>query len=164
MADNINPYESPQTEAASFHAPEGRVLTETMLLYLKGASSWLRFIGIVSFIFLGILAVVFLTVIIAFQSEIPSIPGMAAVGSSMFLVIMLISLALFFFPTYFLFQFGRKIRIYIHTGDASQLETAFKNNKSLWTFIGILTMIGLAFNGLVFIGTIISALAGIANG
>jgi magnesium-transporting ATPase (P-type) len=161
MADT-NPYESPRTEANSLNVPGERVLTEEMVFYLRGTSPWLRFIGIVGFIFLGLSAIVFLVVIIAFRNDVSSIPGFATVGSSVFLVIMLISLILCFFPTYFLFQVGRKIRLYIHSGDASQLELAFKNNKSLWTFMGVLTIICLAVYGLVFIGIIISALASLA--
>jgi magnesium-transporting ATPase (P-type) len=161
MADT-NPYESPRTEANSLNVPGGRVLTEEMVLYLRGTAPWLRFIGIVGFIFIGLSAIAFLTIIIAFRNEASSIPGFAAAGSSFFLVLMLISLGLAFFPTYFLFQVGKKIRLYIHSGDASQLELAFKNNKSLWTFIGVLTIIGLAIYGMVFIGIIGSALAGLA--
>jgi hypothetical protein len=161
MADS-NPYESPRTEANSLNAPGGRVLTEEMVFYLRGTAPWLRFVGIVGFIFIGLSAIAFLTIIIAFQNEVSSIPGFAAAGSSVFLVLMLIFLGISFFPTYFLFQFGKKIRLYIHSGDPSQLETAFKNNKSLWTFIGVFTIIGLAMYGIAFIGIIISALASLA--
>ena len=57
MSDVVNPYQSPEAPAIPVNplAAQG-VLTETMLSYLKGASPWIRFIGILGFISSGISA------------------------------------------------------------------------------------------------------------
>ena len=55
MSDAENPYQSPETEVVPerpFFAQGA--LTETMLVYLKDASPWLRFAGILGFISSGL--------------------------------------------------------------------------------------------------------------
>jgi len=63
-----------------------------------------------------------------------------------------------FFPGLFIYRFGEKIRSYNRTGAEIDLELAFKNNKSLWKFNGILYIISLAFIPLLVIGGIIAAI------
>jgi hypothetical protein len=64
-----------------------------------------------------------------------------------------------FFPSYFIYNFGSKIRTYLRTGAEQDLERALKNNKSLWKFSGILTIIGLAIIPVIFIISIAVAAA-----
>jgi len=168
MSDSVNPFESPQTAVI----PEKPLvaqgtITETMLIYLKGASPWLRFIGILGFIGAGI------TVLygIAFFAFVPivgrvwgEIPGFkqfsafmgAAFGGTMAVFLMGVAV-LVFFPSLFIYRFGDKIRSYLRTGTEQELELALKNNKSFWKFIGILHIIELAFIPLLIIGGIIAA-------
>jgi hypothetical protein len=164
MPDNFeNPYESPQTEVGAVKPLSERILTENMLFYLKGASPWLRFVGIVGFIGLGLAAVYFLTMIIAFQNTAGAIPGfenMGALGASVLLAILLIYEGLMFFPIFFTFQFGRKIRTYLHSGEDADLEQAFKSNKALWTYNGVLVMIG---GGITVITILVAIVALIAS-
>jgi hypothetical protein len=163
MPDNQeNPYESPQTELNSVKPLAGRVLTENMLFYLRAASPWLRFIGIAGFIYLGLMAVNFLTVIVAVSNVDNVIPGLGALGSSFFLGFLLFFEAILFFPTFFIFQFGRKIRAYLHSGEEGELEQAFKNNKSLWTFIGVLTMFFVVITSIIVLTTVITIIASTA--
>jgi hypothetical protein len=160
MSDNSsNPYESPQTEAGSVKPLGGRFLTENMVFYLKSASPWLRFVGIAGFISLGLMAVQFITLIIVFQTSISSIPGMGFLGSSFFLFTLLILEVLLFFPTFFIFQFGRKIRAYLHSGEEADLEQAFKNNKSLWKYMGVLAILSLGSTGIFVLSSILTVIA-----
>jgi hypothetical protein len=168
MSDTINPYQSPETSINPVKPliVQG-TLTETMLVYLKQASPWLRFIGILGFIQCGFMALGALSffVITPFRvlwSELDQIPGFEAFGSGfggifggLFGVYFLGGTALLFFPSYFIYNFGSKIRTYLQTGSDQDLEGALKNNKSLWKFSGILAIIGLAFIPVIFIVTII---------
>ncbi|MCL1927599.1 MAG: hypothetical protein FWG07_02255 [Treponema sp.] len=163
MSDNTgNPYESPQTEAGAVNPLTDRVLTENMVFYLKKASPWLRFIGICSFISLGLSILSILIFAFGIRNMMPDTPEFApfrAIGPGMaFFYILLLSI--YFFPILFLFRFGKYLKSYIFTGDNRDLEEAFKNNKSLWTFIGVLMIIGLAFIALIFLIVIISAIFG----
>jgi hypothetical protein len=75
-------------------------------------------------------------------------------------VVYLGAIALMFFPVFFIFQFGRKIKSYVHTGNEEDLEQAFKNNKSFWKFTGILSIISL---GLVVITVLFGGIAAIVG-
>ena len=168
MSDTVNPYQSPETavEPVKVQAAQG-ALTETMLLSLKGASPWLRFIGVLGFIGSG------LTVLsgLSFSAFIPLVGQVwdelpqayqpfsdflgAVLGGSMAVVCIGAGL-LMFFPSLFAFRFGSKILDYLRSGADLDLEQAFKNNKSLWKFLGILCIVQLALIPLIIIGSIIA--------
>jgi len=153
-----NPYESPQTEANAVNPLSGRVLTENMLFYLRGTSPWLRFIGIVGFICLGLMLVGVITLIAGVGSLGDSL-GMGGSFSSVIFVIYLPVLVIMFFLVFFIYRFGRRIQTYLHTGDSADLEDAFKNNKSYWTLAGVLCIIWLSIIALALVVSIIAAVA-----
>ena len=163
MSDSTgNPYESPRAEAGAVNPLSDRVLTENMVYYLRRASPWLRFIGICGFISLGLTVLTILIIGFGLRNMIPDTPELAplrAMGPGMSLLYILF-LALYFFPVLFLFRFGKYLKSYIFTGDSRDLEEAFKNNKSLWTFVGVLMIIGLSFMALILLIVIISAIFG----
>jgi hypothetical protein len=156
MSDNANPYQSPEA-AVKPEAPlvSQTGLTEIMLGYLKGASPWLRFIGIMGFIGCGLMVlggILFLALIPVMGSVWETIPDMgtfsayfgAAFGGSMGIYFFICAI-IGFFPSRFIYTFGNRIRSYLLSGADRDLEEAFKNNKSLWKFAGIVTIISLAF-------------------
>ena len=171
MTDPVNPYESPESAAVPEKplASQGN-LTENMLIYLKGTSPWLRFIGILGFITAGITAlsgIIFLPLFPLMKDLLSEIPDLDSTLDVIFSVVFGGSMAVFciaggvvvFFPSLFLYRSGDKIRSYLRTGTDQDLELAFKNNKSFWKFIGILSIIELAFIPLFIIGVIIAAVA-----
>jgi hypothetical protein len=156
MSDDENPYKSPKTAIVP-ETPQstGTALTETMLGYLKEASPWLRFIGILGFIGCGLMGVGGVIVSIT-SSVISSVTE--GFGNFPIWILSLVYLAaavLFFFPAYFTYNFGAKIRSYQLSSSNEDLEQAFKNNKSLWKFYGILLIVYLAFIPFIFILAII---------
>jgi hypothetical protein len=150
MSDTSNPYQSPQTESspAASLTSQG-VLTENMLFYLRGASPWLRFIGVLTYIGSGFMVAAGLAVMVL----LPGIAGNSFLDSSGLGGILgggvgllyIIAGAVLFFPARFTYNFGAKIRTYLQNNAEQELETAFKNNKSLWKFYGILAIVYLAF-------------------
>jgi hypothetical protein len=173
MSDAVNPYQSPETSVNPVKPLVAQgTLTETMLMYLKQASPWLRFIGILGFIqcgFMG-LGALFCFVLVPFWSmgsPFNEIPGFDFVASGMgaaffgggFGVYFLVAAVLSFFPCYFIYNFGARIRIYLRTGAEQDLEGALKNNKSLWKFTGILTIVSLAVVPVIFIITMVAVVA-----
>jgi len=170
MSDALNPYQSPETLAVPQPLVAEGTLTETTLIYLRQASPWLRFIGILGFISAGLTAlsgVVFFAIAPLMQELWGDIPGFKAVFSDVWGAVFSGSLAIFcvsagvlmFFPSLFIYRFGERIRSYLRTGTDQELEQAFKNNKSFWKFVGILCIIQLAFLPLAIIGSIIAAVA-----
>jgi len=167
MSDFENPYQSPEAPVVPEVSKSSSGLSETMLRYLKEASPWLRFVGIIGFISCGFIALMGLIIVIIF-----------AVGSSMFseafeefgaygglvgllfFVVFLGLAALCFFPSLFTYRFGKKIRDHQYTNSIEDLELAFRNNKSLWKFTGILVIVSLASNPIAMI--IAGVVAGVA--
>jgi hypothetical protein len=158
MSDYENPYKSPETAIVP-ETPEGTgsALTETMLGYLKEASPWLRFIGILGFIGCGFICLVGIISAIS-SSVLSSIAGeWGALPAGLISLFYIAGGAVYFFPAYFTYNFGTKIRDYQISGSNDDLELAFKNNKLLWKFNGILYIVCLALIPFLIIISIIFA-------
>jgi len=177
MSDAVNPYQSPETVADPLKSAVSHgMLTENMLVYLKSASPWLRFAGIVGFIGAGGMALWGITsfalgsVTGQIWSSIPGFETFAEASSSVgaafgfFMGLIIIgSGVLIFIPSLYLYRFGIKIRSYIREGREQDLELAFKNNKSYWKFIGILYIVYLAITPVVMIISITVAIASVVS-
>jgi hypothetical protein len=152
MSDTVNPWQSPEAEVgAERGAVSSQVLTGTMVRYLKEAAPWLRFIGILSFIGCGftVLSGAIIAIVMVVSAEAAEVFGASLgiagglMGIAMGLLYVLLG-ALVFFPARFIYNFGAKIRNYTLSNADGDLEEALRNNKSLWKFYGILSIISLA--------------------
>lgn len=159
MSIEANPYQSPETTAVPVKplAAQG-ALTENMLVYLKGASPWLRFVGILGFISAGLAALSGLgsfafVPLMGMMDDLTGVFG-AVFGGTM-AVLSIAGAVLVFIPSLFLYRFGEKIRRYLRTGVDLDLEEAFRNNKSFWKFTGIVCIVYLAFIPVLIVGSII---------
>ncbi|MDR1421077.1 MAG: hypothetical protein LBI86_11945 [Treponema sp.] len=145
MADDVNPYQSPAAESAPVQS-DGSAgnLTDAMQRYLREASPWARFLGIMGFIncgFLALMGVIFLAMA-PVMSNIPGLPALIAGGvGGLVGLVYIIGAVFMFFPARFTYKLGAKIRGYQRSGADGDLEAAFKNGKSLLKFMGILTII-----------------------
>ena len=172
MSDMENPYASPRAESVPENQlMEKAALTDTMLGYLREASPWMRFIGIVGFVGCGFMAIFGIAAIAgmgALVSMAESIPELGAFGNiftTAFSVSMgfnfLIVAVLLFFPALFTWNFGAKLKSWFQGGKEQELELALKNNKSLWKFYGVLTIINLSFIPILIVIGIIAAVASV---
>jgi len=157
MSDLENPYQSPETPIVPETSQDSGVsLSVTMLQYLFEASPWMRFIGIIGYIGSGLSCIggIIFTIISIASSELT---GGFDIFSSWVLALVYIPVGLLlFFPSHFTFKFGQKLRNYQYSHLSEDLETAFKFNKSLWKFNGILYIIYLAsIPALIVIGVVI---------
>jgi hypothetical protein len=166
MSDNENPYRSPQNPV-SFGSAGSVQLTENMQAYLKKAAPWIRFIGILGFIGDALMAlggIVFMVLVPISGFLLDEIPGfgeyagLAGVSLGLYFIILAV---LCFFPSFYTYKFGTGIRSYLLSGVDQHLETAFKNNKSLWKFLGIFAIISMAFIPLTVITGIIAGVAAV---
>jgi hypothetical protein len=150
MSDNLNPYAGLQGESREQESGESfGAITEPMIISIKKASSWIRFLSICGWVYAGIIIVpsilfaVFMPLIDslgdgAFSAELGISAGLFSV---LMIAAILVIGAIFIPPLFFLHQFGAKLRTYIQTNNESALEIAFKNNTSFWKFCGILTIV-----------------------
>jgi hypothetical protein len=145
MSDTANPWQSPAAEAAAEEHMAQGVLTAAMIRYLKEASPWLRFIGILGYIGAAILfGVGIFMAIILLINGVRNRSGVVEFITSFMGFIYVIMGVLCFFPARFTHRFGAKIRNYLLSGAEKDLEEALKNNKSLWKFSGIMAIVYLA--------------------
>jgi hypothetical protein len=136
-----------------------------MLAYLKKAAPWMRFIGILGFIgsglvtLGGLVAMVFIPVSGYVPDELSDFgehAGLIGVAAGLYFILLA---ALYFFPSLYAYRFGAGIRDYLSSGVDQHLEIAFRSNKSLWKFQGILAIAGLALIPLAVIAGIIAIVA-----
>ena len=164
MSEIVNPYQSPEAAVVPDNAPVRQgTLTETMLIQLKGAAPWLRFVGVLGFIWAGftiLTGIVFLTLVPFFTRSFAGLDPfdgiMGAVSWVIIAVFCIIVGGFMVLPFLFMYRFGEKIRAYLRTGAEQELETAFKNNRLLWKFIGIICIVLLAFFPMMMIGSIVA--------
>ncbi len=127
------------------------------LAYLDTTRKWTMFFAILGFVVIGLLLVLGLVAgsfLTSFTSKMSGMGGMegmegssAAGGiASIFIFIgILIFAVIYFFPLFYLFRFSRHTKNAVANLDAQELELGLKNLKSYWRYIGILTIIVLAF-------------------
>ena len=168
MSDTTNnPFESPKTDMDEIKGsvPTGE-LTDRMQTYLIEASPWIRFIGILGYVgaggmfSMGLMVSVGMAVFGRNISEGTEMTGlMTGLMGAGFGAMYIIFGILYFFPAHFTFKFGSGIKTYKDSGLNKDMEVALKNNKSLWKFIGILSIISLS---LIPVGIIASIIIGVA--
>ncbi len=130
-------------------------VTDTSVRMLLEAGKWAKFLSIVGFVMIGLLVVAALFMIVA-GSSMPL--GLGRSGAIVG-VAYLLSAVLYFFPTYFLFQFAVKIKSGFGTNSQSEMDLALTNLKSMFKFVGILTIVVLAIYLLVFLFAFIAVAA-----
>lgn len=120
--------------------------------YLQTTAKWGRFLAIVGFVLTGLslLSILFLG---AFLSDFGELMGDASsiMGSTFFIILYLTSLAIFFFPCLFLFNFSTSILRSLKSEEQIEFEKAFHNLKRLYQFIGILVAIMVTLYLLIFL-------------
>ncbi len=117
--------------------------------YLKDAARWAKFLSIIGFIFCGLFIIFALTASSIFALMLGNlVPGMTWFMS----IVLIICALVYLFPCLFLYRFASKAQTAIRSQDPTLLSESFKNMRSLFRFLGILTIIGLGINILMYIG------------
>lgn len=121
--------------------------------YLRETAKWARFLAIVGFIICALLVIIALFAGSVIASGLGGFGdgGFAGLGVVVTIFYVLVALLLLF-PNLYLFRFGGQMQTALRNNDQALLASAFGNIKSYFKFIGILTIIALAFwaLGLVF--------------
>ena len=116
--------------------------------YLAEAAKWAKFLAILGFIFcaliilMALFAGTFISTIFAQLEPQSSITATPITGTIVIVYYVLVAL-LYFFPCLYLFNFASKMQAAIRNNDQVYLNASFKNLKSWFKFIGILTVIAL---------------------
>jgi hypothetical protein len=163
MSDTVDPWQTPNTEVAVEQGVPRGVLTPAMVLYLKEASPWLRFLGVLGYIGAVILVLVGISFAAVTAAGLSMLDAgiLGGVTGTLMGGIYLVMGIVAFFPARFTHNFGVKIRNYLLSNGEKELEEALRYNRALWKFNGIVAIVYLAFIPLVIIGSIISVLASV---
>lgn len=126
-------------------------LEATAKAYLLSSAKWARFLAIVGFVMVGLMALFAFMAGTIFSSMSALAPQMGMMGNSfgaVFTVLYLGFAILYFFPTWYLFKFATNAIKAIETKSASLTE-AFSNLKSCFKFWGVMFIVILGFYGLI---------------
>ncbi len=124
--------------------------------HLDETIKWTKFLSIVGFVMMAImLAIPFIFMAITFPEEIEGFSGFQ------FLPLLLV-VALYFFPIYYLFKFSVEARTALRSKEDAFINNALKFLKLHYRFIGIMFIIVLAIYLFIFIAFILGAWAGSA--
>lgn len=136
-------------------------INDVAVVYLNETSKWGKFLAIMGFIAAG------LTILLGFFSStlMPLIynkqigMGMMPSAFTYFLAVIYIAIGvLYFFPSLYLYKYSEKIKEAIHSRNSQALTEAFQNQKSLYKFWGILTIIVLALYALMILFGLLAVL------
>ncbi len=129
--------------------------------HFSEAAKWARFLAIVGFISLGLLVVFGIVFAFTISRTMSAFETTGTTATSGVFgvttgITYLFFAAVYFFPLLYLLRFANAMRTALAANDNERLITAGQNLKACFRFIGILTIIGLAF-------MVIGLLVGIAG-
>ena len=122
--------------------------------FLKETAKWTKFLAILGFVGIGLMVLGSLVMLFAPSSLMSN--GDFPFGGKIFMMLLYLAFAvLYYFPISYLYQFSENTKKAIENNDNNAIRDAFEFLKSHYKFMGILTIILLAFYAIIiFIGLI----------
>ncbi len=109
--------------------------------YLLVSSKWGKFLAIVGYVGIGLMALFALSLMAGFSVFSAYMPlHSATVGAVVGFVYLAIA-AVYFFPTTYLYRFSTGIKKGIEQEDEYAVTDGFRNHKKLFKFMGIFTVV-----------------------
>ena len=136
--------------------------------HLGEAAKWARFLAIIGFIMCGLIVLIglfFGSFMGVFMNryggsnpynDLPAGDGFTAAIAVYYIVIAL----LYFFPCLFLYRFASRMKVALGNNDQEMLNSSFQNLKATFRYVGIITIIFLAFMVLGFLVAMLGVAAG----
>jgi hypothetical protein len=127
--------------------------------YLRETAKWAKFLAIIGFIgcALIILIGVFAGSVMATAFSDLGGGGFGGGMGVVMAVIYILFALLAFFPYLYLYRFANQMQAALRSNDQAALTTSFGNLKSCFKFVGILTIIVLAFYALALVFGVLGA-------
>ena len=131
--------------------------------FLKETAKWTKFLAILGFVGIGLMVLGSLVMLFAPSSLMSN--GDFPFGGKIFMMLLYLAFAvLYYFPISYLYQFSENTKKAIENNDNNAVRDAFEFLKSHYKFMGILTIILLAFYAIIiFIGLIGAGAAAMMN-
>lgn len=130
----------------SIQESENLEITRQSKIYLNETRKWAKFLAIILFILAGFMVIVGFITMFTMNNIAKQTSGndIYSNGSQFFFLIFIAFSSLYIIPAVFLFRFAKHMKVSLYQNDQASLETAFKNLKSHYRFIGILVIVGIA--------------------
>jgi amino acid transporter len=115
--------------------------------HLKETAKWARFLAIAGLVGLGILVIAGIIAAVVASNRADRYyddPVSAKAELAGTIIGMLMIVALYFFPCYFLLRFSGKMNAALASDDTATLNESLRNLKITFRYVGILTIIFLA--------------------
>ncbi len=129
-------------------------ITETAKTHLLETAKWGKFMAITGFVMCGImvLAGIFMgTIFSTLMSSTMVQPNETMPNMGYVMTVMYVTIAIiYFFPCLYLYKFSTKTKIALENSDSEVLAVAFENQKSIFKFMGIFTIVILVIYGMIF--------------
>lgn len=131
--------------------------------FLKETAKWTKFLAILGFVGIGLMVLGSLVMLFVPSSLMSN--GDFPFGGKIFMMLLYLAFAvLYYFPISYLYQFSENTKKAIENNDNNAIRDAFEFLKSHYKFMGILTIILLAFYAIIiFIGLIGAGAAAMMN-
>jgi len=130
----------------------GLGIDPTIKIHLSEAARWARFLAIVGFVLCALVVVMGFfagSVFSIFASKYADAGGYTSGLGAVMSVVYVIFALVYFFPCLFLFRFSSHMKKALASNDQNILTTSFQNLKIMFRYVGILTIIVLAFYAIV---------------
>ncbi|MFT5748289.1 MAG: hypothetical protein ACI9XO_004794 [Paraglaciecola sp.] len=135
----------------------GIAITHESRAYLQEAAKWGKFLAIVGFVFIGIIALIAVfagSIMGTMMGELGG--GHGFPGGGIFLTVLYLGIAaLYFFPCLYLYKFSTQTKMALLTNSTQGLSESLKNLKSMFKFMGIFTAVILSLYALIFISSLL---------
>ena len=127
---------------------------------VKESAMWAKFLGIVGFIYSGLISVMAVFMGWFFQKMMPQAivaTEATAIGGIFIGLVYFVMAVVMFFLSLYLFKFGSKAQAAIKGNDQESLAESLKNLKYYFRFVGVVTLISLVFTALGVVGMLMTA-------
>lgn len=129
----------------------GLSITPDIRNFLHETARWAYFLSILGFIMVGLIIIVAVFAGTFFGLAMAEMQQDISKLSSVFFTIIYLAIAgIYLFPILYLYRFANNTKQALQSDNQIALATAFKNLKSHYKFIGILTLILIGFYALTF--------------
>lgn len=134
---------------SSASAPQFLGITPPSANFLQETAKWGKFLAIVGFIMIGFMVLGAILGGLFMGNMLHNADGAAGLASYMnsgiFGMVYLPFALLYFFPVLYLYRFSTTMQQALHLQNEELLTSSFANLKALFKFVGVLTILMLAF-------------------
>jgi len=130
-------------------SPKIELLQET-IQNLNETRKWTNFLSIMGFIFIGLMILIAFA-ISSMMSTMPNGGSAYPFSGTVLGFVYLIIAFIYFFPILYLYRFSKYTKKALETQNSNDLNEAFKNLKSHYRFMGIITIVMIALYAFIFL-------------